>query len=129
MDIMHFEVKNKEYQLNFGVRFVAELDKVEKIKDSSGIEFGMGTIVVKEKLEMRSFEALANVIRCAIYDRKFSQDDILAELENHTDWMGLFEEIESEIKNSQAVQVVEKKMDALDNEANRKKAVKKHMKK
>src|SRR5690625_7422456 len=94
------------------------------IVSEHGVEFGMGTVWAKDKLTFGSFEALADIIRCAILDRKFTQNDIINELDKHTNLLDLFNEIEGELKNSQAVQTVEAKREALETEENGRKEVK-----
>lgn len=125
---MHFTIKNKDYKLNFGTKFVADLDKTHEM-EREGIEFGMGMVIAQSKLELGSFETLADIIRCAITDRKFTNDDIYAALDEYNDLSKIFDEIEEELKNSQAVQVVEARMAAQEKETNRVQAAKKHTKK
>ena len=85
---MDLTVKGKDLTLNFGVRFVAELDRTKVIDGGHGITFGIGTVIAQEQLNMGSYEALVNVIRCALHDHNLTLDEVYATLDEQEDLDG-----------------------------------------
>lgn len=123
---MKFKVNGENLELNFGVRFVAELDQTQSIDGGEGIEFGIGTMLAQQKLDMGSFEALATVIQHALYRESLSLDEIYDAIDEYgeeNDLDTLFEKIEGELKNSNAVRTAKARMENQQKEANRKKGV------
>ena len=120
-----FKVDGKERELNFGVRFVAELDETEKYS-TEGIEFGMGLVLTQQKLEMGNLGALAKIIKYALYKYNFTLDEIYDALDEYAeekDLGVLIEKVEGELKNSNAVQTALAGMEKLQKEAKRKQGV------
>lgn len=129
---MEFKVKGKNYQLNFGVRFVAELDETEKYR-AEGIEFGMGTMLAFEKLKLGQYGALVTILKHALHGKGFTLDEIYEAIDEYAeenDLETLLEKVETELKNSNAVRTMLARMNAMETEANRKKGLqaKKHTK-
>lgn len=122
---MDFKINDKDVKLNFGVKFVAELDERE-MYSSEGIEFGMGLILTKEKLAMGKFDALANVIECALHRESVTIDEVYEAIDEYgeeNDLEVLFKKIEEELKNSNAVRATTARMEAASKEANRKQGI------
>lgn len=123
---MDFKIDGKELELNFGVRFVAELDEMETI-DANGVKFGMGLMISEPRLEMGSIGALANIIKSSLHrqphitlDKVFDELDTLADKDELS---GLFEKVELELKNSNAVRSAKAQMEKKNKETNRKQGV------
>lgn len=123
---MEFKIGDKEIELNFGVRFVAALDEMETI-DANGVKFGMGLAISEPRLEMGSIGALANTIKSALHRRpEISLDNVFDELDKLADedkLNDLFEKIEGELKNSNAVRSAKVQMEKNNKEANRKEGI------
>ena len=123
---MDFKIGDKEIELNFGVRFVAALDEMETI-DANGVKFGMGLAISEPRLEMGSIGALANTIKSALHRRpEISLDNVFDELDKLADkdeLNELFEKIEGELKNSNAVRSAKVQMEKNNKEANRKEGI------
>lgn len=104
---MKLKVKGEERTLNFGVRFVAELDESEKMS-AEGVSFGMGLMFAQERIAIGSVATLVKVIQCALLHEDVTQDDIYDALEDYiqeNDLETLFEKVEKQIKNASAVRV------------------------
>lgn len=124
--IVDFKINGKERKLNFGVRFAAELDETEKYR-AEGIEFGMGLMLVEQKLGMGSLGALANIIECALHRESVTTDEVFDALDVYADedkLDELFTKVETELKNSKAVRSAKSRMEKTSKEANRKQAKK-----
>lgn len=122
---MNFKINGEKIKLNFGVRFVAELDETEKFQ-TEGIEFGMGLMMTQQKLEMGNLGALAKIIKYALYKENFTLDEIydaLDEYAEENDLEVLIEKIEGELKNSNAVRTMQTRMEKQQKEANRKQGI------
>lgn len=124
---MDFKIDGKDLELNFGVRFVAALDELETI-DANGIKFGMGLMITEPKLEMGSIGALSNVIISALHkhpratlDKVF---DTLDEIVDNDKLEELFDEVDAELKNSNAVRSSKAQMEKNNTETNRKQGLK-----
>lgn len=122
---MNFRINGKDLKLNFGVRFTAELDESERY-EAEGIEFGMGLMLAQEKLSMGKYDALANVIKHALHRENVTTDEVFDALDEYgeeNDLEVLFEKIETELKNSNAVRTALARMEKTSKEANRKKGL------
>ena len=111
---MQLTINGKEYGLNFGVRFVRELDKTigASIK---GINFGMG--VAKALVGLGSYDSavLSDVIYAATAASKKRPtakevDDFIDE--DGTDLDSLFKQIPEEMRSANAVKAATKNMKA-----------------
>lgn len=123
---MNFKIKDENLKLNFGVRFVAELDQTQSIDGGEGIEFGIGTMLAEEKLKMGNFETLATVIQHACHQHNVTLDEVYEAIDEYgesNDLETLFGKIEEELKNSNAVRTAKARMEATQKEANRKQGV------
>ena len=110
---MELKINGKNCELNFGVRFVRELDKVAGVS-SKGISLGMALTRTLPALETYDPVALSNVIYAGAYANsprptlddadKFVETD--EELEKH------FDEILKEVHNSTATKLVAKNLKA-----------------
>lgn len=122
---MDFKINGENKELNFGVKFVAEIDETEKY-DADGISFGMGLMLVEKKLEMGSLGALAKVIEKALHKENVLTDEVYAALDEYEaeELENLFEKVENELKNSNAVRAAKARMEKQTKQANRKQAAK-----
>lgn len=125
---MEFKIKGQEKELNFGVRFAAQLDASDtyKAQGAEGIEFGMGILLSEEKLGMGSIEMLAKVIHSALHQHNVTIDEVYDSLDvyiENDEAEELFDKIDVELKNSKAVRLVKARMNKKNKEANRTKGV------
>lgn len=119
---MDFYINGKDRKLNFGVRFVAELDESEKY-DAEGISFGMGLMLARQKLAMGNLGALATVLKHALHREGVTVDEVYDALDEYAeehDLEVLFSKVEEELKNSNAVRTAFARMEKANKEANRK---------
>lgn len=113
---MQIKIKNKNYDLNFGVRFVRELDKLAGMKiERNGVEqsFGMGVTMNLPSLNQYDPATLSDVLYCATWDnsKRPSQDAIDDYIDDpDTDLAKLFDETIAEMNKANAVKVVVNKM-------------------
>lgn len=99
---MVVEIAGKKYELNFGLGFIAELDKIYTVEES-GLEFGVGMDMLIAYVKMRNPVALKNIIKAgtAHLNQKPSSADIeayLEELASNDKLEDFFEELESNMK-------------------------------
>lgn len=123
---MDFKINGENKQLDFGVKFVAEIDETEKY-NADGISFGMGLMLVQEKLSMGNVAALATVIEKALHKENVTIDEVydaLDEYSEENDLEILIQKIEEELKNSNAVRTARARMEKQTKRANRPQAVK-----
>lgn len=123
---MNFKINGTDLKLNFGVRFVAELDQTQTINGGQGIEFGIGTMLAQEKLQTGNFEALASIIQHAAHQHNVTLDEVYDAIDEYgesNDLETLFLKIEDELKNSNAVRTARTRMEQTQKEANRKEGV------
>jgi len=128
---MDFKIKGENKQLNFGVRFVADIDETEKYKTES-VSFGMGLMMAQQKLVMGNFPALVSIIKHALYKDNVTEDEVVDALDEYgeeNELETLFAKIEEELKNSNAVRTSQARMEKMSTEASRKKAAQKLTKK
>ncbi|GEM_PF-4060971 len=121
---MDFKINGENKQLNFGVKFVAEIDDTEKY-NAEGIQFGMGLVLVQQKLSMGNAAALATVIEKALHKENVTSDEVYDAIDQYGEeheLETLFEKVEHELKNSNAVRTARARMEKQTQEAGRKKA-------
>lgn len=110
---MEITIGKKKYQLYFGVRFVRELDKIGGIQ-MRGQHFGMALTMALPALQGYDPAVLSDVIYAAAYDNKprptrEEVDDFI----DHTDKLEeLFDQVEAAIKESNAVSLAVKNLQA-----------------
>lgn len=122
---MDFKIKGENKKLNFGVRFVANIDESEKYQ-AEGISFGMGLMLVQQKLAMGNLDALTKVIKHALYKENVTEDEVVDALDEYTeenDLEVLIQKIEDELKNSNAVRTAQARMEKMTTETSRKKGL------
>lgn len=123
---MKFKVNGEERELNFGVRFVADIDESEQF-ETDGFEFGMGLMMAQQKLAMGKYDSLAKIIKYALRKENFTLDEIFEAIDQYAeenDLEVLISKIEEELKNSNAVRTMQARMEKRTKEANRKQAAK-----
>lgn len=115
---MIIKINNEEHELNFGVRFVRDLDKRAGVLMGAGGQqqnFGMALTKALPGLQTYDAAVLADVIYCALHaDKKRpSIDEIYDYIDNpDTDIAKLFKETQTEIKKSNAVKLAAKNLKA-----------------
>lgn len=113
---MQIKIKDKTYQLNFGVRFVRELDKVAGMtihKQGVKQSFGMGVTLSIPALRQYDAATLATILYCAAWDNaeRPSQNDIDDFIDNpSTNLNKLFKDVLSEMNKANAVKIVTSKL-------------------
>jgi|SRR5690625_498907 len=119
---MKFKIDGEEKELNFGVRFAAELDESEAAYQTEGITFGMGLMLSENKLSMGNIGALALIVKCALHRENVTLDEVYDALDVYADndeLDDLFTKVETELKNSNAVRSAKTRMEKASKEANR----------
>lgn len=112
---MQIKIKNKDYDLNFGVKFVRELDKIAGMKiERNGVaqRFGMGVTLTLPSLNQYDPATLATVLYCATWDNKNrpSLNDIDDFIDDpDTDLEKIFKDVLDEMNKANAIKVVVKK--------------------
>lgn len=115
---MQIKVNNKDVNLNFGVRFIRELDqKVGLTLTIQGIKqnFGMALTKVIPALQSYDVAVLADLLYCAAWDnqKRPSLSDIDAFLDDtNTDIDKLFDDVQKELKSSNAARTATKNLKA-----------------
>lgn len=115
---MQIKVNNKDVNLNFGVRFIRELDrKIGMTLDIKGVEQNFGMALTKAVPALRSYDVavLADLLYCAAWDNRErpSQSDIDAYLDDtNTDIDKLFDDVQHELKSSNAARTATKNLKA-----------------
>lgn len=115
---MQIKVNGKDVNLNFGVRFIRELDQkagltltVQGIKQN----FGMALTKVIPALQSYDVAVLADLLYCAAWDnqKRPSLNDIDAFLDDkNTDIDKLFDDVQKELKSSNAARTATKNLKA-----------------
>ncbi len=115
---MQIKVNGKDVNLNFGVRFIRELDQkagltltVQGMKQN----FGMALTKVMPALQSYDVAVLADLLYCAAWDNQDrpSLDDIDAFLDDtNTDIDKLFDDVQEELKSSNAARTATKNLKA-----------------
>ena len=113
---MQITIGKDTYDLNFGVRFVRELDKVAGMTISvQGVTqtFGMGLTVCLPSLQQYDPATLSDVLYCAAWDNKRRPtrkmiDDFIDD--ENTDIVSLFDDVLKEMNKANAVKAATSKM-------------------
>ena len=111
---MEITISKKTLTLNFGVRFVRELDKLSGV-ENNGIKFGMG--VTKASVSLMGYDtaSLADVLYSAAYTNRPrpSLEAIEGFIDDpETDLEKIFEEVQKELKESNATKMAAKNVKA-----------------
>lgn len=116
---MKIKINDKEFELNFGVKFVRTLDEAMPIKMSvrgAGEQsFGMALTKVVPALKVYDTAILSDVIYCATWANspRPSRDDIDAYIDNpETDIEKLFKDVIDTMKKSNSVKLATKNLKA-----------------
>lgn len=115
---MIIKINNEEHELNFGVRFVRDLDKRAGVLMGAGVRqqnFGMALTKALPGLQTYDAAVLADVIYSALHaDKKRpSIDEIYDYIDDpKTDIEKAFKDVQSEIKKSNAVKLAAKNLKA-----------------
>lgn len=108
---MEITIKEKTYQLNFGIQFLRQLD-AEHYVEQQGVRVGMGLNLVMPSLVAGDAVQLAEVLFYATWNNspRPSQRDIDAFLEDeNTDIDKLFHEVFIELQKSNITKTTVKK--------------------
>lgn len=108
---MEIKVDDKNVELNFGVAFVRELDKVAGMK-VNGQSFGFGLTKSLPALQAYDPAVLADVLYCAAWANKPrpTQKAIDEFIDTDSDLEKVFDEVNKAIAESNAVKVAAKNM-------------------
>ena len=108
---MEIKINGKNVELNFGVAFVRELDKVAGMK-VNGQSFGFGLTKSLPALQAYDPAVLADVLYCAAWDNKprLTQKAIDEFIDTDSDLEKVFDEVNKAIAESNAVKVAAKNM-------------------
>lgn len=108
---MEIKINGKNVELNFGVAFVRELDKVAGMK-VNGQSFGFGLTKSLPALQAYDPAVLADVLYCAAWDNnpRPTQKAIDEFIDTDSDLEKVFDEVNKAIAESNAVKVAAKNM-------------------
>lgn len=108
---MEIKINGKNVELNFGVAFVRELDKVAGMK-VNGQSFGFGLTKSLPALQAYDPAVLADVLYCAAWDNKPrpTQKAIDEFIDTNSDLEKVFDEVNKTIAESNAVKVAAKNL-------------------
>ena len=100
---MVINIKDKEYEVRFGIRFIRELDKANVIS-TNHVKFGAGLELKAPQLFGHDVVALSDVIYTGTVTEKSrpTPNQIDDYVENHEDIEKLFDEVIEELKKSNA---------------------------
>lgn len=125
---MQININGKNYELNFGVRFVMLMNKNHNV-DSSGLKLGMGINQAASVIAQKDVVGLAEIIECATWINKNrpTVQQIYAYIDDpKTDIDKLFKQINHELNTANATKsAVKNVMKAMKNAQN--KAMKKNL--
>lgn len=115
---MQIKINNNDINLNFGVRFIRELDnRIGVTVNLQGAQQNFGMALMKVVPAMQSYDVaiLAEVMYCAAWDNK--QRPSLAEIDNFidnndTDIDKLFNQVKAELERSNAAKTATKNLKA-----------------
>lgn len=104
---MKLTIKDKEYELKFGFKFLNFLDEKYKTKDLANQDFGIGMEVIIPRLLIFDSKTLAEVIfaGCKACDKAPAIIDIYEYLEEVDDIEGLHKEVLEELKKANATKL------------------------
>lgn len=114
--IMKITIAGKEQELNFGVRFVRELDKVAGM-EAGGMSLGMGLTKSLPALNAYDPAVLSDVIYSATFRNsprvsRNDVDDYLDGLTSVKEFEKLFDDVSKEVKKANVLKVALKNMQA-----------------
>lgn len=95
---MQVTIKEKSYNVNFGIRFIRELDK----KHSDGQQYSAALQTMVGRIYVGDTIALQEVIYTAIEGKKPTQDDMDYLIDSCEDIDALKDEVIEELKKSNA---------------------------
>lgn len=111
---MIFQVNKKEVELKFNIGFISRLDELYYV-ESGGMKFGQGFEQATLGLFNQNIPTLANVIKAAANDGKFSDKVIEEALEDYAEANegldSLFEEVIAGLKGAKIVGAKVQKME------------------
>lgn len=119
---MEFTIKEKTYELKFGIAFIRQLDEKFKV-NYQGMEFGMGIIQAMAGLQQYNPTTLADVLKAAATHsgkapKQYDVDEALDEYaEEHDGLEQLFEDIIEEMGKSKTVKATQDKLQKVQAEA------------
>ncbi len=101
---MILNIKNKEYEVHFGVAFIRALDNKYFTSGAGGSKFGLGVEISVPKLMSGDVVALADMLYEATASEKSrpTQKDVDSYIDSVEDIDALFDEVLEELKNSNA---------------------------
>lgn len=109
---MIITIKEKEYELKFGLKFIRELDKKHTIIQN-GLAFGTGLDYVIPMLFTDDIVTLSEILYAGTCTEKVrpTQNDVDVYLETHSNIEELFEEVREELKKHNATKLKAKQME------------------
>lgn len=117
---MLMNIKDKEYEVRFGIKFLRELDKKTFI-ERDGVKLGASMEYKVPLLFANDTVALSEILYTGTCTSKIrpTQDMVDAYVEDNEDIEGLFGEVISELKNSNATRLkmseLEKALNVVEN--------------
>lgn len=115
---MQISIGKKNYNLNFGIHFVREIDKLMGVEmNFQGVKQSLGFGLTKSVLGLKSYDSamLSTIIYAAAWDNKKRPSQI--EVDNFlddpkTDIEKLFDDVTAEMLKANAVKVATKNLKA-----------------
>lgn len=101
---MQITINGREIELNFGIRFVRELDKKFHVVLDNGKRIGTGLEETIPMLFTGSIQALEDILQAAVWgaEKKPTQEELDDYLDGVEDVDALFEAVLEELKNQNA---------------------------
>lgn len=109
---MIIAIKDKKYDVHFGIKFIRELDK-KNFLEADGAKFGAGLELKASSLYTYDTAALSEIlyVGTCLNKSRPSVEDIDTYIENHEDLEGLFCEVISELKKGNATRLKMEQME------------------
>ena len=102
---MVLTIGDKEYEVNFGIRFVRELDKKYFTTDANGVKWGMGLEIVLPQILMANDALILSEVlymgTCTLKSRP-TPADVDTFIDECEDIEALFDEVIEELKKQNA---------------------------
>lgn len=104
---MILKIKEKEYEVRFGIGFIRELDEKYFTQSQSGVKFGMGVEVKVPMLLTMDAVTLSEILYAGTCTEKNrpTQQEIDDYIDNAEDIEALFDEVISELKKHNATKL------------------------
>lgn len=104
---MIINIRDREYEVRFGMRFLREMDKKTYMTPAEGVKLGASMEFKVPLLFANDTTALSEILFTGTVTEKVrpTQDMVDYFIETHPDLEGLFEEVISELKNSNATRL------------------------